>query len=88
MFLALISFANANNDVNSRLFTANTNNSASNANTNIGAHLMQFYHKNINPASWQKMTNSIIAVLVSASWRRRFGMRLAKYNNETSRKHI
>lgn len=88
MFLALISSANANNDVNSRSFTANTNNSASNANTNIGAHLMQLNHKNINPASWQKMTNSIITVLVSAIRRRRFGMRLAKQNNEASRKYI
>jgi hypothetical protein len=65
MFLALISSANANNDVNSRSFTANTNNSASNANTNIGAHLMQYYYKNINLAAWQKITNSIITVLVA-----------------------
>jgi len=58
MFLALISTANANNDVNSRLFTANTNNSAGNTNSNIGAHLMQLNHKNINLASWQKITKS------------------------------
>ena len=58
MFLALISTANANNGVNSRLFTANTNNSAGNANTNIGAHLMRYYYKNMHPCHLAKDNKS------------------------------
>lgn len=58
MSLALLSSANANNESNTGLFIANTNNSAGNANTNIGAHLMQLYYKDINPASWQKITKA------------------------------
>ena len=41
MFQALISGGNANNEANAGPLYANTNNSASNANTNIGAHLLQ-----------------------------------------------
>lgn len=43
MSLALISGGNANNDANASPFYANTNNTASNTNTNIGAHLMLFF---------------------------------------------
>ena len=57
MFLALVCGGNANNGANASPFYANTNNTASNANTNIGAHLMLKKNQNINPASWQKMTN-------------------------------
>ena len=56
MFLALISGGNANNEANAGPLYANTNNSASNANANIGAHLMQLNYGNINPATWQKIT--------------------------------
>lgn len=66
MSLALICSGNANNEVNAGPFYANTNNRAANTNTNIGAHLMQIYYKDINPASRQKITKRAqIAVLVS-----------------------
>lgn len=48
MFFALISGGNANNEANAGPLYANTNNSASNANANIGAHLMQLNYRNIN----------------------------------------
>jgi hypothetical protein len=54
MFLALFSGGNANNEANAGPLYANTNNSASNANTNIGAHLMLIKIRNISPATWQK----------------------------------
>ena len=55
MFLALISGGNANNEANAGPLYANTNNSGSNANTNIGAHLMLMKIRNISPAAWQKI---------------------------------
>lgn len=45
MFQALISGGNANNEANAGAFYANTNNTASNANTNIGARLAQYLQK-------------------------------------------
>lgn len=54
MFFALISGGNANNEANAGPLYANTNNSASNANANIGAHLMRINYRNINLATWQK----------------------------------
>lgn len=41
MFFALICGGNANNGSNAGSLYANTNNSASNTNTTIGAHLLQ-----------------------------------------------
>ncbi len=58
MFLALISSANANNEVNTECWNANTNNSAGNANTNIGAHLMRYYYKNMHPCRLAKDNKS------------------------------
>lgn len=59
MSLALISGGNANNEANAGAFYANTNNTASNTNTNIGAHLMRFYYEDINPGTCQKITKSL-----------------------------
>ncbi len=58
MFLALISSANANNEANTECWNANTNNSAGNANTNIGAHLMRYYYKNMQPCLLAKDNKS------------------------------
>lgn len=54
MFFALIFSGNANNEANAGR-NANTGTGASDANTNIGAHLMRMKLQNINPATWQKI---------------------------------
>ena len=67
MFLALISGGNANNGVNAGAFYANTNNTASNANTNIGAHLMRINLKKHKPCRSAKNNNSLINCIGSES---------------------
>lgn len=67
MFLALISGGNANNGVNAGAFYANTNNTASNANTNIGAHLMRINFKKHKPCRSAKNNNSLINCIGSES---------------------
>lgn len=58
MFRALISGGNANNGGNAGAFYANTNNTASNANANIGAHLMQLNLKKHKPCLLAKNINN------------------------------
>jgi RNA-directed DNA polymerase len=65
MFPALISSGNANNGSNAGAFYANTNNTASNTNTNIGSHLSNNNWKHI-PCHLAKNIN-INSVLVTHS---------------------
>lgn len=58
MFQALIASGNANNGSNAGAFYANTNNTASNANANIGAHLMQLNYKKHKPCHSAKNINN------------------------------
>ena len=65
--------SNANNSVTAGVFYVNSNNSSSNANSNIGSHLCLLKTIYNNLASWQNTKQSLITVWYPDSIGKRTG---------------